>query len=65
MTPVERLESVFELSEFQFGVIHAGAMHKIGSADADAGWGEVRRWFGRLDRARDHGFYTTCPRTAV
>lgn len=65
MTPMERLESVFEISEFQFGMMHAGAMHKIGGEDEDAGWLEVRRGLGRLDRARDHGFYTTSPRPAA
>lgn len=65
MTPVERIESVFELSDFQFGMILAGAMHKIGTTDEDAGWVEVRRGLGRLDRAREHGFYTNSPRTVA
>lgn len=65
MTLDERLEAVFELSDFQLGMMHAGAMDRIGGDDAEAGWREVRRWLERLDRARDHGFYTSHPRPAV
>jgi len=41
MTPEERLGTVFELSEFQFGLMHAGAMHKLGTDDEARGWDEV------------------------
>jgi hypothetical protein len=58
MTPEERFESVFEMSEFQFGMMHAGAMHRIDSKDAAEGWKEVRRGLDRLARAHDHGFYS-------
>jgi hypothetical protein len=58
MTPEERFESVFELSEFQFGMMQAGAMHRIGSTDVGEGWREVRRGLERLARAHDHGFYS-------
>ena len=58
MTPEQRIENVFELSEFQFGMMHAGAMHRIGSMDAIEGWKEVRRSLERLARAHDHGFYS-------
>lgn len=59
MTPEERLASVFEMSDFQMGMMHAGAMHKIGTSDPALGWQEVRRWMDRLDRARDFKFYNT------
>lgn len=59
MTPEERLESVFEMSDFQMGMMHAGAMHKIGTSDPVLGWQEVKRWINRLDRARDFKFYST------
>ena len=59
MTPEERLESVFELADFQIQIMHAGAMHKIGTSDPEWGWQEVRRWMDRLDHARDFRFYST------
>ena len=58
-TPEERLADVFELSDHQFGMMLAGAMHKIGTADPEKGWEEVRRWMRRLDRMREHGLYVT------
>ena len=58
MTPEERLDSIFELADFQIGMMHAGAMNKIGTNDPEMGWQEVRRWLDRLDRARDSRFYT-------
>jgi hypothetical protein len=57
-TPEQRLADVFELSNHQFGMMLGGAMHQIGTRDESAGWEEVRRWMGRLDRAREHKFYT-------
>lgn len=57
MTEQERLAEVFELSNFQFGLMLAGAMHRLGTTDEAEGWAEVRRWMDRLDRARDHSFY--------
>lgn len=58
MTPEERLETVFELSEFQFGLMHAGAMHKLGTDDEAIGWDEVKRGLRRLAYARDFQFYS-------
>jgi hypothetical protein len=55
MTTQERLEEVFELSNHQAGMMHAGAMDRLGTTDQEAGWKEVRRWFERLDRVRNHG----------
>lgn len=57
-TPEERLADVFELSNHQFGMMLAGAMHKIKTSDQEKGWEEVRRWMRRLDRARDYGLYS-------
>jgi len=59
MTVEERLAEVFELSNHQFGMMLAGAMHRLGTRDEAAGWAEVRRWMQRLDRVRDHGLYVT------
>jgi len=58
MTPEERFESVFELSEFQFGMMYAGAMQRLGNTDTGEVWKEVRRGLDRLARAHDHGFYS-------
>ena len=57
-TPEERLADVFELSNHQFGMMLAGAMHKIKTSDQEKGWEEVRRWMRRLDRVREHGLYS-------
>jgi hypothetical protein len=59
MTVEQRLEEVFDLSNRQMGMMLAGAMHRLGTQDEDAGWNEVRRWMERLDRVRDHGLYVT------
>jgi hypothetical protein len=56
-TVQERLADVFELSNHMFGMMHAGAMHRLGTQDEAAGWAEVRRWMHRLDRVREHGLY--------
>lgn len=58
-TVEERLADVFEMSNFVFGMMQAGAMDRIGSTDEAAGWQEVRRWMDRLDRVREHGRYAT------
>ena len=59
MTPEQRLADVFELSDHQFGMMLAGAMHRLGTRDEEAGWQEVARWMQRLDKAREHGLYAT------
>ena len=58
-TVQQRLAEVFELSNFMFGMMHGGAMNRLGTTDELAGWAEVRRWMRRLDRAREHGLYVT------
>ncbi len=59
LTVEQRLADVFELSNHQFGMMLAGAMHRLGTRDEAAGWQEVRRWMARLDRVREHGLYVT------
>jgi hypothetical protein len=59
MTMEQRLADVFELSNHQFGMMLAGAMHRLGTSDEAAGWQEVRRWMARLDSVHDHGLYVT------
>jgi len=59
MTPEERIDSVFELSDLQLGMMLGGAMHRLGTKDPDEGWKEVRRWLDRLAYARDFRFYAT------
>ena len=61
----ERLADVFDQSNFQFGMMLAGAMHKIGTRDEAEGWQEVARWMARLDRVREHGLYATQKPVAV
>jgi len=58
MTPEERLSSVFEISNCQFGMMLAGAMARIGTDDETLGWQEVRNGLDRLDRVREHGLYS-------
>lgn len=57
MTLEERLAEIFELSNHQFGMMLAGAMHKLGTRDEEAGWKEVQRWSDRLDQTHDFGLY--------
>lgn len=58
MTPEERISSVLEQSHFQFGMMLAGAMARIGTEDENLGWQEVRSGLNRLDRVRENGFYS-------
>ncbi|RYD38396.1 MAG: hypothetical protein EOP87_01650 [Verrucomicrobiaceae bacterium] len=57
MSPEERLDSVFELSDFQLQMMLAGALCRLDTEDEAEGWAEVRRGLARLDMARDSGFY--------
>jgi hypothetical protein len=59
MSVPERLAEVFELSNRQFGMMLAGAMHRLGTRDEAAGWQEVRRWMERLDRVLEQGLCVT------
>jgi len=64
MTPEQRLADVFELSNHQLGMMHGGAMHRLGTTNPRKGWEELDRWMERLDRVREHRFYTTERRRA-
>lgn len=65
MSVEERLAEVFELSDQQFGMMLAGAMHRLGTRDEEEGWREVRRWMERLDQVREHGLYVREKPTAT
>jgi hypothetical protein len=58
MTREERMSETFELSNRQFGMMLAGAMAKLGTRDENLGWQEVGKGLERLDRVREHGFYS-------
>jgi len=58
MTVEEKIDSVFELSDFQFGMMHAGAMHRLGTSDEAEGWTEVRRGLERIAWVHDRTFFT-------
>lgn len=57
MTREERISTIFEISKSHFGMMHAGAMARLGTQDEDLGWKEVRQRLTRLDHTRDYGFY--------
>ena len=58
MTPEERWESGFEITnEVGMRMLH-GAMWKLKTEDLDTGWTEVRRQLARLRKVHDHGRYT-------
>ncbi len=42
MTPEQRLADAFELTNGVFARMHEGAMWQLGTADAEAGWREIR-----------------------
>jgi hypothetical protein len=58
-TPDELFADVFELSDHQFGMMLAGAMHRRQTVDEEIGWEEVKRWMKRLDLSREYQLYTT------
>ena len=57
MTMEERFEEIMDVSDHQFGMMLAGAMHRLGTTDEEEGWEEVRRGLGRLDQMRQRDFY--------
>lgn len=59
MTLQEKIDSVFELSDFQFGMMLAGAMHRLGTSDEAEGWSEVRLGLERISYVRDRKFFTS------
>ena len=61
MTESERLDAVFELTNFVFQNMLAGAMWQKGLTDTDEGWQEVRRRLDRLQKMHDRGRFTNEP----
>lgn len=57
MSPEERASDVLALSDFQFELMLAGAMHRLGTQDREAGWKEVRRRLDRLQAVQERGLY--------
>ena len=65
MTPEERLDAGFELTNLAFDRMLEGAMWKIGTSDPSEGREELKAQLARLRRADEHGRYTgTPPETA-
>jgi len=56
-TVEERIAEMLELSNHQFDMMLAEAMHELGTLDEEEGWAEVRRRINRLDCVRDQAFY--------
>ena len=54
MTPEQRLDTAFELTNSVFAIMHAGAMGQLNTTNAELGWVEVRRRLERLRRVRDY-----------
>ncbi len=59
MTGEQRLSEAFELTNFVFENMLAGAMWQKGLEDREEGWKEVRRRLDRLSRVHDAGRFTT------
>jgi hypothetical protein len=59
MTPEQRFDAVFELTNSVFERMHEGAMWQLNTTDPQVGWDEVRRRMDRLNQVHDFGFYTT------
>lgn len=57
MSPEERASDVLELSDFQFELMLAGAMHRLRTLDREAGWKEVRRGLDRLQAVQERALY--------
>ena len=61
MTPEERLDEVFELSNYSFGLMLDGAMDQLGTNDPGKGWELVEQQLTRLKRFEDRHFYQSVP----
>jgi hypothetical protein len=64
MTPEQRLDDVFVLSNSAFQRMHEGAMWHLNSDDPAAGWREVRRRLDRLQLVHDRGRFSKESRVA-
>jgi len=58
MTPEERFNAGFEITNEAFQRMLLGAMWQLETDDVVLGWREVTRRLERLRRAHDHGHYT-------
>jgi len=65
MTPEQRLEECFELSDKTMMQMLAGAMWQLETDDIETGWLEVRRRLDRLSAVHERGRYTTEHKDAV
>lgn len=59
MTPEERFDCGFELTNFAFDRMLAGAMSQLGLEDESAGRVALEARLERLRKLHDHGLYTT------
>lgn len=58
MTPVERFDAGFEITNEAFQRMLAGAMWQLQTDDIATGWREVTRRLERLRRVNEHKRYT-------
>ncbi len=63
MTPEERFDCGFELTNSVFALMLGGAMARLGLKDEAAGRDALKAQLARLRRVHDHGLYTTEPRS--
>jgi hypothetical protein len=61
MTPEERFDAGFEITNDVFRRMLTGAMWDTEGMDTDAGWREVARRLDRLRRVHDAGRFTSVP----
>lgn len=59
MTGEERLAAAFDITNFVFENMLAGAMWQKKITDREEGWKEVQRRLDRLSRVHDAGRFTT------
>jgi hypothetical protein len=57
MTPSERLDEAFQLSQAMLEEMHSGAMQQCGFTDPTDGWDEVARRLARQRSLQDHNLY--------
>jgi len=64
MTPEQRLEECFELSEEVMMQMLTGAMWQLQTDDVETGWREVRRRLDMLEAVHERGRYSLKERDA-
>jgi hypothetical protein len=57
MKPEERWAEVFDLTNRQFSLMLAGAMHRLQTTDKEKGWAEVKKQVDRLHMRKRHELY--------